>query len=355
MIRLKNLVKSFWFDKKMSFTTRHKLLPVITLALVLFTTSQAIAQDIHFTQFNNCVQLYNPALTGQFEHMLKGTLLHKKQWRNVGSGYSTSGVDAQYKLLSLYNANYTGFGLLVLQDEAGKAQQKTFLVKGTAAYHLEASSNDLLSAGFQLGYEQRSINFDGLAWDSQYNGVNYDPTLDDKERFITNKRGFVDFGAGINWKHKKKKKYNLGYGMFHGGQQITMVAKGNDKLNIRQVWHATWWKRYDHFDLKYDAMVQRQAGAMEIILGTTFSYRIGDDSKYTNVRTSSAAVAGLYYRHKDAIHPFVGFEYKRSFTVSLGYDMRVAKMPYLDKRPGGVELSLSYLGALGRKRMKVVH
>lgn len=287
--------------------------------------------------------------------MLKGTLLHKNQWRSVGSGYKSSGVDAQYKLLSLYSESYAGFGLLVLQDEAGKAQQKTFMVKGSTAYHLLASQSDLFSGGFQIGYEQRSINFDGLAWDSQYNGVNYDPTLDDKERFISTKRGFVDIGAGINWKHKKKKKFNLGYAMFHSGQQITMVAKGTDRLKIRQAWQASWAKKYPHFDLKYDALIQRQAGAMEVIFGTTFSYRIGADSKYTNVKTSSAAVAGLFYRRKDALHPFIGFEYKRTMTVYLGYDMRVAKMPYLTKRPGGVELSISYLGSIGRKRMKVVH
>jgi hypothetical protein len=107
--------------------------------------------------------------------------------------------------------------------------------------------------------------------------------------------------------------------------------------------------------LKYDALLQRQSGAMEVILGTTFSYRIGDDSRYTTNRTSSAAVAGLFYRSKDAIHPFIGYEYKRSIMASLGYDMRVGRMPYLSKRPGGIELSVSYLGSIGRRRMKVVH
>lgn len=328
---------------------------ILCLFIFMMNTKSVIAQDVHFTRYENCVQLYNPALIGQFEQMLKGTIIHKRQWRNVASGYTTSGFDAQYKLLSLYNDNYAGFGLLILQDEAGKAQQKTFMVKGTAAYHLEASKNDLLSGGFQIGYQQNSIDFTGLAWDSQYNGVNYDPTADDQERFISTKRGFVDIGAGINWKHKKKKAFSLGYAFFHSGQQITMVAKGKDRLRIRQALQFNWKKRYDHFDLKYDGLLQRQAGAMEIILGATFSYRIGDDSRYTTNRTSSAAVAGLYYRSKDAVHPFIGFEYKRAFTISLGYDVRVAKMPYLDKRPAGIELSLSYLGSINRRRMKVVH
>lgn len=335
--------------------TRYIYTGILAIAATLVATSEVFAQDMHLTRFESCTQLYNPALTGQFEQMLKGSIFHKRQWRNIASGYTTSGFDAQYKLLSLYNDNYAGFGLLIVQDEAGKAQQKTFVVKGTAAYHLLASQNDLLSGGFQIGYQQNSIDFSGLAWDAQYNGVNYDPMADDQERFISTKRGFVDIGAGINWKHKKKKKFNLGYSFFHSGQQITMVAKGKDRLKIRQSLQFSWSKRYPHFDLKYDGLIQRQAGANEVILGTTFSYRIGDDSRYTTNRTSSAAVAGLFYRSKDAIHPFIGFEYKRAVILSLGYDVRVARMPYLDKRPGGIELAVSYLGSINRRRMKIVH
>lgn len=331
------------------------ILPFVLSTLFIISSMKTKAQDLHFTQYTNCVQLYNPALTGQFEQMMKGTLLHKRQWRNVGGGYTTSGFDAQYKLLSLFNDNYTGFGILVLQDEAGKADMKTFMLKADVAYHLVASSSDLLSAGVQLGYEQRSLNFEGLAWDSQYNGVNYDPTLDDKERFIATKRGFIDLGVGFNWKHKGKRRFNMGYSLFHSGQQITMVARGDDKLKIRQVLHASKFKKYKYFEVKSDLFIQRQAGAMEVVLGTTFDYRIGGDSKYTNVKTSSGIKAGCFYRFKDAIHPFLGFEYKRSVGISIGYDVRIAKMPNISKRAGGPEIAISYLGSPGRRRMKIVH
>jgi len=311
-------------------------------------------QDMHFSQYNNCTQLINPALTGQFETMLKGTLLHRRQWQNIGTGYTTSGLDAQYKLLSVNNDNFFGFGLLVLQDAAGIAQQRTLSVRTTAAYNLVTSPDDLVSAGFQMGFEQRTMDFDGLAWDSQFNGVNYDPTLDSRERFITNTRSFVDIGAGFHWKHRKKRRFDLGYALYHANQQITMVARGEDRMRIRQVYKAAWIKRYKYIDMKYDALVQRQSGANEVMVGATVEYRIGDESKYTNVRTASLARAGVYYRWKDAISPYIGFEYKRFAAISLGYDIRLAKMPYIDGRAGGPEISLTYLGMPERKRMKVV-
>jgi type IX secretion system PorP/SprF family membrane protein len=333
-----------------------KKLYVFLLCLSMMLSAKwMFTQDIHFSQFPNAMVQYNPAFNGQFEQMMKGTLLHRRQWRGIGEGYTTSGFDAQYKLLSLYNDNYIGFGLLVLQDQAGFASLKTFSVKGSVAYHLLASSSDMLSAGATIGYEQRSMNFDGLTWDSQYNGVNYDPTLDDKERIIATRRGVADIGAGINWRHKGKNRVSLGYGIFHAGQQRTMVARGNDRLRLRSAFNAAFVKRYKHIDMKYDALVQRQSGAMEIMLGITGDYRLGDDSRYTNVRTSSIIRAGMFYRYRDAIHPYVGFDYKRFAGISIGYDIRMRRMPTIVSRPGGIEVTLTYLGLPNRRRMKVVH
>jgi type IX secretion system PorP/SprF family membrane protein len=327
---------------------------ILVLSVVVMFMNSLSAQDIHFSQYNNCPQLYNPALTGQFETMLKGTLLHRRQWRGIGSGYTTSGVDAQYKLLSLYNDNYFGFGLMVLKDDAGKAQMGTLMVRGSAAYNLVATDDDLFSSGVQIGFEQRSINFDGLAWDSQFDGVAYDPSLDDRERFITNTRSFVDIGAGAHWKHRNKKRFDLGYAIYHANQQITMIARGDDRVRLRQVYKAAWIKRYEHIDMRYDALVQRQGGSNAVNIGVTCEYRIGEESKYTNVKTASLARAGVFYRWKDAISPYIGFEYKRFAAISFGYDIRLAKMPFTNGIAGGPEISLTYLGMPERKRMKVI-
>lgn len=331
-----------------------KLYALFVAALMLAILKTGYAQDIHFSQFNNCPQLYNPALTGQFETMLKGTLLHRRQWRGIGSGYTTSGLDAQYKLLNMYNDNYFGFGLLVLQDEAGLAQMRTLTIRGSAAYNLVATDDDLFSSGVQFGYEQRSIDFEGLAWDSQFDGVAYDPSLDDRERFITESRSFVDLGAGVHWKHRAKRRFDLGYAIYHANQQITMIARGNDRVRLRQVYKAAWIKRYEHIDMRYDALVQRQGGSNEVNIGATVEYRLGEESKYTNVKTASLARAGVFYRWKDAICPYIGFEYKRFAAFSFGYDFRLAKMPFTNGVAGGPEFSLTYFGMPERKRMKVI-
>lgn len=333
--------------------------PIYTI-LVLFAawvaSTNVKAQDVHFSQYNNCTQLINPALTGQFETMLRGTILHRRQWRNIGTGYTTSGVDAQYKLLSLNSDNFFGFGLLILQDAAGLAQQKSLSVKSTAAFNMVVSNDDLISAGFQMGFEQRTLNLDGLAWDAQYDNVTgvYDPSRDNNERIITNTRSFIDVGAGFHWKHRARKRFDLGYAIYHANQQISMVARSDDRMKLRQVYKAAWIKRYKFIDMKYDALYQRQSGSNQVLVGATAEYRLGDESRYTNVKTASLARFGVFYRWKDAICPYIGFEYKRFAAISLGYDLRMAKMPYTSARAGGPEFSLTYLGMPERKRMSVI-
>lgn len=330
----------------------------ILLFLVLWllaTSTRLYAQDAHYSQFTNATQLYNPSLTGQYEQTIKASLLHRKQWASIGKGYQTNAFDGQYKILSMYSRNYFGTGLFLLQDRAGLADMRTFILQASGAYHMVIDNNNLLSAGIILGYTQRSVDADGLAWDSQYNGYSYDPSLDNKERFVNHTKGTADLGIGINWKFKGPFDVYAGYGGRHTRQDLYMLAKSSDKYALRHSLNFGISKRISQTDLKIDVLMQRQAGAMEIVLGGTLDYRIGDDSRYTNMRTSSVLRGGMFYRVKDALHPFIGFQYKRTAMFSFGYDIRLSRMSTIQKLPGGPEISIAYLGTIGRSRMRVKH
>ncbi len=343
---------------KLFTRTKKNIYPLVTAfvgsVLALLSTQSACAQDPHFTQWTNLTQALNPALTGEFQQNVRGTVAHRRQWNSLGEGYTTNVFDAQYKLLSYFNDNYSGFGLMVLQDKAGLAQMRTFSVMGSMATHMVANRKNLLSAGLQLGYVQRSLDISGLRWDAQYNGIAYDPALDDKEKLLTNKDGNLDIGAGIHWRHKGNKRFSLGYAVVHTGQQITYYARSSDRLSLRQTWHGSLWSRYEFFTVRYDAMVQRQGGAMEIVTGLTFDSQVGLDSKYTTNSTSSSVKGGVFWRAKDALHPFIGFEYRHFMAATIGFDIRTRKIPSATGFVGGPEISLSYLGTFERRRMKLM-
>lgn len=336
-------------------TKNYISLVVLTLIGWCFSAAGVRAQDMHFSQFTNATQLYNPSLTGQYEQTIKVSLLHRSQWRSVGTGFKTNAFDGQYKILNMYSKNYFGTGIAIFQDKAGIADIKTFMMSASAAYHVVVSDFDLFSAGLQFGFIQRSLQTDGLAWDSQFDGFTYDPNLDSQERFVNQSRGVGDLGLGVNWKHRSLFGFNMGYGVRHTRQDLTVLMKSSDKYAIRHSLSVGYTQPLRQAEIQLDALIQRQAGAMELLLGGSFNYKIGDDSRYTNVKTSSLLTAGMYYRVKDAIHPFVGFRYKRTALFSFGYDLRVSKLGSAPGMPGGPEINLTYLGTVGRSRMRIMH
>jgi type IX secretion system PorP/SprF family membrane protein len=333
----------------------HFIFRCITLTVGSFGLLSASAQDFHLSQFTSATQMYNPAVTGLFEESLRATVVHRKQWGSIFDGYKTNVLDAQYKMLSYYNDNFTGFGLSVVQDEAGKAALKTLSIKGNVAYHLLANQRNLLSGGLQVGYLQRSIDWTGLAWDSQFNGIEYDPTMDDNERFVAKKDGTIDLSAGVNWRRKMsaKSKFNSSLAIHHTNQSLQFIRKGTERYRYRQTATASLTNKGNLLDMQYDVLYQRHGGAMEIMVGVTGSYRLGGDSRYTTVKTSSSIKAGVFYRWRDAIHPMVAFEFKRTAILGIGYDIRLRKMEGVTAFVGGPEINLTYLGAFDRKRMKL--
>jgi len=327
----------------------------LCLLISLVVTNYCFSQDMHFSQFQNYSQQYNPALTGQFEQLLKVQAGRREQWNSVVNGYETNALDAQYKLLSNFNNNFLGFGLLALQDKAGKSGIKSLHIKVSSAFHILLNEKNLLSSGVQFGYEQRTFDLTGLAWDSQWTGINYDPTLDDRERFVTTNRNYIDVGAGINWKSRRRKwRTSIGYGIFHARQQITIVARGDDRNQLRHAVNGYFVKKYRFVEIQYDYLYQRQAGAQEIIFGFDVNYKIGSDSKFTNRTTSSTLHGGCKVRWSDCLHPFVGFDYKKFIGFTFGYDFRFPKIQYLEQRPGAMEVGIYYSGMPERKRMKII-
>ena len=72
---------------------------LFTLTLIFFAGSKALAQDALFTQWENMPVYLNPALTGNFDGLLRLRAQHRNQWRSLlkDNSYKTSAVSAEYK------------------------------------------------------------------------------------------------------------------------------------------------------------------------------------------------------------------------------------------------------------------
>src|ERR1041385_2667884 len=82
-----------------------------------------------------------------------------------------------------------------------------------------------------------------------------------------------------------------------------------------------------------------QGTASEAMLGTYVQL---------NVNAETDMMVGAYYRFKDAIAPFVGFDYK-NFIVGISYDANTSKLGAMSRNVNSFELSLSYVKRSGTR------
>jgi type IX secretion system PorP/SprF family membrane protein len=329
-------------------------LGLIIWTLVLFITLTGEAQDYNLSQYHVVPQLSNPAESGMITRDFRAHAGYRNQWRAISNAFETSMASYDMPLLrKRVESSYFGAGIVVVRDKAGKSALGTMEAKGTVAYHIAMNRYSSLSAGVLIGYTQRTINLSDLSWDSQFNGVGYDPVLNDNEFINHDSRGYVESAVGLHWLHRKEIKYALGYSAFHYGQNQSFLRGENDKLFFRQVFTAELQNTINALDATYFVRAQKQSGALEIQGGFRTKYRVGVDSRYTNVKTSSALMAGVMYRWRDAIVPLLGYEFKKAALVWISYDINISPLKTATNLRGGWEIHLVYMGVLKDRRVKL--
>ncbi|MDG1159942.1 MAG: PorP/SprF family type IX secretion system membrane protein [Flavobacteriales bacterium] len=327
---------------------------VVFYILLIFISTKLFGQDARFSQFSLTPTLINPAESGAIDADYRGQIHYRNQWAVLGESfrnYAAMGDAALFR--STKKPNYLGAGLVIHRNEAGKSQLSQLRAEAQAAYHLTGNKKNIWSTGLSLAFVQRSINFDGLLWDSQYNGVGVDPSLASGEQFFNESRSTVDAGLGFLWRHRGRQSYNIGYSWRHFLQDQGFLENTADPLLPTQSVYVKWLDKMNFVDVNYDVLLIRQAGAMQILAGALLKYRFGLDSRYTTSKTSSMLLIGCHLRYGDALIPSVGYEFQRSFQLMMSYDINVSALNEVSQRRGGLEFCLIYTGTTTPSRRKL--
>src|SRR5947209_19591986 len=101
---------------------------IFTLLLIYnlsFIVYHSYAQDPHFSQWSNTPLLLNPAMTGVFDGKLRFSNDYRSQWMGVTEAYKTIHASLDVPIArSYYRKYFFGFGVVVMQDEAGAGNMK---------------------------------------------------------------------------------------------------------------------------------------------------------------------------------------------------------------------------------------
>ncbi|HLP11448.1 MAG TPA: PorP/SprF family type IX secretion system membrane protein [Flavobacteriales bacterium] len=299
-------------------------------------------QDIHYSQFFNSPLNLNPALTGMFAGDYRFAANLRTQWGSVTIPYNTFSLsaDAQNPFGKIHNV---GGGFMINHDQAGDSHFRTFQMNFTGSYikPLDKDSTLILSGGLSVGVSIRSLDYDPLRFDVQYDGYQYNSGLPTNETFNRDSRVYPNFNIGGSiLKNRGGRQYILGGISFSNIQKPKQSYFNTDnitldrKMNIHGEGAVT---LSDKWDVIPSINIQFQGKYAEIVPGGMGRYVLKDEKGIYR-----AVTAGGWYRFKDAFYLMGGFEMDK-MKAGISYDINFSDLVPASNNRGAFELSLIYI------------
>ncbi|MEI6122592.1 MAG: PorP/SprF family type IX secretion system membrane protein [Bacteroidota bacterium] len=316
----------------------------ILIVFFLFISGYLVAQDVHYSQFYAAPLSLNPSNAGLIKGKFRVGLNSKSQWSSVTKPYQNISAyfDMQY-LKRKYRKDAFGIGVVLDADIAGDSKFST-ISTGVALSYIKSFSrknNNFFSVGLMPSLVQRSINFSKLYYDNQYNGSQYDPTIDPGEQF--NRRNFLyfDLAVGMQWYYQFSRKtiYNAGLTISHITRpKMSFMDNKEIKLDAKYTLYGqASYSVGNDLDLNPSMLLSFQGPYAEVILGTLLKY-----NRSTQYRNYTAINLGLYMRYADALIVVAGFDYY-NINFGVSYDINLSRLKPASKVRGGFELSVNYI------------
>jgi type IX secretion system PorP/SprF family membrane protein len=313
------------------------------------------AQDLHFSQYYNSPLSLNPALTGAFKGTIRLLTNYRNQWGSISVPCKTYAFSSDFSLMNKsHKKGQLGAGISFYSDKAGTSQLSSTQINLSVAFHEQISTYNVFSAGIQGGFAQRSINFNKLKWDNQYNGFVYDPSLPTYETNFNDNLLYTDFAGGLQWEFSRKDfiaksidqlDINAGFAIFHINQpNISFYSFSKDVLPIKIVLYGN--SQIGLKDSKVSllpSIIYTQQGPLKnIILGGMVRIKLVDESKYTGFIKGAAFSFGGLCRFRDAIIPVAQLEFA-NYAIGLTYDVNTSSLSNISYGKGGFEICLRFI------------
>lgn len=319
----------------------------LVFALWAMTFCSALAQDVHYTQYQFLPLLQNAAHSGLFDANYRFSGIYRNQWVNVPVNYNSIGISADMIFLEHYKTgSKMGVGFNFYFDQAGDSRLQTLHLMIPVAYHigipLKNKSKLTLSLGFEGGVQYKALSTNELYFDSQYSAEAYRPNQNHNETFTNLNiiNADMGFGFNLNFETQKKLKFGAGFALKHFNNIEESFIKSNIKPKLRQRFVVPFFTQIpinNKWAVQASYLFNYQNKSQEHLMGVlasySFEYRAPFQKKIN---------FGVYYRWNDAPSVVVQYE-ARQYKLGLSYDINASKFKKATKTYGGFELAASYL------------
>lgn len=333
------------------------------LLLSTFGPQTVMAQDPHFSQFYSAPLLINPALAGSHNGTYRLTSMYRDQWRSALDNPLTTFTFAgdlkfDVNLKKTGNPDIAALGFNFFSDRVGGFDLNSTSMAVTAAYHklLNAKKKQYLGIGIQLGVLQKSVNYEDLTFQDQFNTVD-GYSFNTSEVLPSNNYAVADLSIGLNYSVQPDKnlRYNVGVAMYHFTQpNISFYGSSEDpnpalqkenKLFSKLVFNAS-------ADIRLSELVSisprllylKQDVHTEVDLGNNFRIEFVErDYMAVHFGAWIRVVDNLSGISPESIITMAGLEYKQ-FIFGFSYDLGIGDV--FDSRLGltSYEFSVTYTG-----------
>ncbi len=296
------------------------------------------AQDPIFSQFYAAPLQLNPALTGN-TYQPHFTLNYRNQWPDLNKAYVT--YSASFSQFS--KALNSGFGLLVLSDDAGNGLYKTNKLSGLYAYRVQLAKDYYLKIGVEGSFVQNRVDWDKLIFYDQIDQIDgpIDPVTglpnptEETQPAELNK-SYFDVSTGFLI---YSKQFFGGFGLKHLNTPDETITGVNDNLNNGLPMRFTM-----HAGAQLTLIEGNKKRAPTLLSPNIMYIKQGDFGQF-NVGTYLSfgfIYGGAWYRHAltnpDAAIFLLGVQ-KGVLKVGYSYDMTVSGLA--GKSGGSHEISIT--------------
>lgn len=314
-----------------------KLLPLF-IFLIAGLLGEIQAQDAQFSQFYAMPLYLNPGFTGTApQHRLN--TIHRVQWPNLPKAFNTTALSYDYNMRRLNS----GFGLMMLRDQAGSGGLTTTNLGGFYAYKIQLERGWVISPGLQFSYTMRNLDFSKLTFHDQlaFKSGSLPGTNDPDVRKMQG-IGYFDFGTGLLVYNKLAWMGASVYHMNEPNQSFTqnidrVPAKYSAHGGVRIPLYNGPMERERVSSLAPSFIYKKQGRFQQLDVGMHFHY--------------NPIMAGFWYRgvplvendfdypNQDAVSFLFGLRFDE-FDVGYSYDFTISSMG--PSSGGAHEITLMY-------------
>jgi type IX secretion system PorP/SprF family membrane protein len=250
------------------------------------------------------------------------------------------------------NGDALGIGLIGMYDKSGTGALQNITTGLSLAYHKRLSQDEdkprNLSIGVQGYLVQKSIDFNKLKFESQYDPTTGGTPYASGENFGNADLTYPDFNAGIMYSGYVNERSNIygGVSYYHITQPVETFLNGNHKVSSRLTASLGGSLQMNENMVLYaSGMYQQQAAASELLIGAASGFIMNPN--HEDDVANSIFYLGAWYRYGDAIAPYVGFEWSKA-KLGISYDVNLSGFTPATKGNGALEISLIYNGCIIR-------